>query len=106
MKGCFSTECSGVRATVLPLRKLLTAVVAASDLVTCTDTGKQKRLFGQGDTGRGDLSWPDMVINVKNWEDTADLQQLCPSYTGKSASHLHTCKYTVDKNYADITTII
>lgn len=31
---------------------------------------------GQDNAGRGDQSWPHMVISVRNYED--DPQQLCP----------------------------
>ena len=56
---------------------------------------------------QGEGTWAGQTRSaVKNWEDTADLQQLCPSYTEKPASHLHTSKHTVDKHYTDITAII
>lgn len=47
-----------------------------------------------------------MAISVKNYEDTADSQQLCPHTQGNQLSTYPLCKCVVDKNHIDVTTII
>lgn len=51
---------------------------------------------------KGDQSWPHMVIGVKNYEDTADPQQLCPHTQGNQLPTYPLCKGVVDKNHTDV----